>query len=193
MSRLWHLQTPLTDEEVMKLRAGDRVLLKGIIYTARDTAHKRLTELLRRGEPLPFDLKGQVIYYTGPSPAPPSRPVGSIGPTTSSRMDPYTPALLSAGLKGTIGKGKRSQQVKEALKIYRAVYFGATGGVGALLSKFIRRAEVLAFEDLGPEAIILLEVEDLPLVVLNDAFGGDLPHHHLRSLWGARDHNNQPL
>ncbi len=174
MSRLWHLQTPLTDEEVMGLRAGDRVLLKGIIYTARDTAHKRLTELLQRGEPLPFDLKGQLIYYTGPSPAPPTRPVGSIGPTTSSRMDPYTPLLLSAGLKGMIGKGRRSQEVKEALKIYRAVYFGATGGVGALLSKFVRRAEVLAFEDLGPEAIMLLEVEDFPLVVLNDAFGGDL-------------------
>ena len=168
------ITTSLSEEVVMSLRAGDRVLLSGVIYTARDAAHRRMVELLSRGEPLPIELQGQVIYYAGPSPAPPGRPVGSIGPTTSGRMDPYTPRLLELGLKGMIGKGNRSPEVKEALKRYRAVYFGATGGAVALLARRVKGAEVVAFEDLGPEAIRFLEVEDFPLVVINDPYGGDL-------------------
>jgi len=174
------ITTPLSEEVVMSLRAGDRVLLSGVIYTARDAAHKRMLEMLERAEALPIELKGQVIYYAGPSPAPPGRPVGSIGPTTSGRMDPYTPRLLELGLKGTIGKGNRSPEVKEALKRYRAVYFGATGGAAALLAQRAKRAEVVAFEDLGPEAIRRLEVEDFPLVVLNDPYGGDLYEEGMR-------------
>jgi len=174
------ITTPLSEEVVMSLRAGDRVLLSGVIYTARDAAHKRMLEMLERAEALPIELKGQVIYYAGPSPAPPGRPVGSIGPTTSGRMDPYTPRLLELGLKGTIGKGNRSPEVKEALKRYRAVYFGATGGAAALLAQRVKRAEVVAFEDLGPEAIRRLEVEDFPLVVLNDPYGGDLYEEGMR-------------
>lgn len=168
------LRTPLTDDDVLGLRAGDLVTLSGTLYTARDVAHRRLVELLDRGEPLPFDPKGQVLYYAGPSPAPPGRPIGSVGPTTSGRMDPYTLRLLEAGIKGMIGKGKRSEEVKEALRAHRAVYFGATGGAGALLSKYVRKAEVIAFPELGPEAVMALEVEDFPLIVINDAFGGDL-------------------
>ncbi|HIE48055.1 TPA: Fe-S-containing hydro-lyase [Candidatus Bipolaricaulota bacterium] len=168
------IRTPLSEEVVMSLRAGDRVLLSGLIYTARDAAHKRMLQMLKRAEALPIELKGQVIYYAGPSPAPPGRPVGSIGPTTSGRMDPYTPRLLELGLKGMIGKGNRSSEVKDALKRYKAVYFGATGGAAALLAQRVKRAEVVAFEDLGPEAIRALEVEDFPLVVLNDPYGGDL-------------------
>ncbi len=174
------ITTPLSEEVVMSLRAGDRVLLSGVIYTARDAAHKRMLEMLERAEALPIELNGQVIYYAGPSPAPPGRPVGSIGPTTSGRMDPYTPRLLELGLKGTIGKGNRSPEVKEALKRYRAVYFGATGGAAALLAQRVKRAEVVAFEDLGPEAIRRLEVEDFPLVVLNDPYGGDLYEEGMR-------------
>jgi len=174
------ITTPLSEEVVMSLRAGDRVLLSGVIYTARDAAHRRMVELLSRGEPLPIELQGQVIYYAGPSPAPPGRPVGSIGPTTSGRMDPYTPRLLELGLKGMIGKGNRSPEVKEALKRYRAVYFGATGGAAALLARRVKRAEVVAFEDLGPEAIRFLEVEDFPLVVINDPYGGDLYEEGMR-------------
>ena len=174
------ITTPLSEEVVMSLRAGDRVLLSGVIYTARDAAHKRMLEMLERAEALPIELKGQVIYYAGPSPAPPGRPVGSIGPTTSGRMDPYTPRLLELGLKGTIGQGNRSPEVKEALTRYRAVYFGATGGAAALLAQRVKRAEVVAFEDLGPEAIRRLEVEDFPLVVLNDPYGGDLYEEGMR-------------
>jgi len=174
------ITTPVSEEVVMSLRAGDRVLLSGVIYTARDAAHRRMVELLSRGEPLPIELQGQVIYYAGPSPAPPGRPVGSIGPTTSGRMDPYTPRLLELGLKGMIGKGNRSPEVKEALKRYRAVYFGATGGAAALLARRVKRAEVVAFEDLGPEAIRFLEVEDFPLVVINDPYGGDLYEEGMR-------------
>ncbi len=168
------LQTPLSTEDLEKLRAGDRVLLSGKIYTARDTAHKRFVERLDAGQDLPIQLQGQVIYYCGPTPARPGKPIGSAGPTTSYRMDSYAPRLLELGLKGMIGKGKRSPGVIEAIKKFGAVYFGATGGAGALLSKRIKSARVVAYEDLGPEAIRELEVEDFPVVVINDVRGNDL-------------------
>jgi fumarate hydratase subunit beta len=174
MSATHKLTTPLTDADVAKLTIGDVVLLTGTIYTARDAAHKRLVESLDKGEQLPFDLKGALIYYVGPSPAPPGRPIGAAGPTTSYRMDSYAPRLHSLGLKATIGKGKRSDEVKTALKKHTAVYFGATGGAGALLSQRIKAARVIAYEDLGPEAIRELTVEDFPLLVINDAKGGEL-------------------
>jgi len=168
------LKTPLSDEDCLRLRAGDRVLLSGRVYTARDEAHRRFYELLREGKELPLDLRGQVIYYAGPTPAPPGRPVGSIGPTTAGRMDRYTPLLLEKGLKGMIGKGRRSPEVREALVKHRAVYFAAVGGVGALLSRRVKRATVILYPELGPEAVHLLEVEDLPLFVVNDCYGNDL-------------------
>ncbi|GAB6062457.1 Fe-S-containing hydro-lyase [Deferrisoma palaeochoriense] len=174
MSEPIRLTPPLTDADVERLRAGDRVLLTGTVYTARDAAHARLVALIEKGEPLPFDPRGQIIYFVGPTPAPPGRPIGSAGPTTSYRMDPYSPVLVAHGLKGMIGKGKRSAEVKEALKKHKAVYFGAVGGAAALISKRIRSAEIVAYEDLGPEAIRKLEVEDFPVVVVNDAHGGDL-------------------
>ncbi|MDI6828725.1 MAG: Fe-S-containing hydro-lyase [Armatimonadota bacterium] len=174
MQELIKIYTPLTDNEVTGLRSGDRVLLTGIVYTGRDAAHKRLYELLELGKPLPIDLHGQVIYYVGPTPAKPGCVIGSAGPTTSGRMDTYTPALIACGLKGMIGKGVRNQDVKDAIRKYGAVYFGATGGAGALLAQRIKRAEVIAYEDLGAEAIYRLEVEDFPLVVINDIYGGDL-------------------
>ncbi|MCS7286564.1 MAG: Fe-S-containing hydro-lyase [Anaerolineae bacterium] len=167
------IHTPLTDEVIEKLRAGDKAELTGIIYVARDTAHKRLVETLSRGEPLPFDPKGQVIYYMGPSPAPPGKPIGSAGPTTSGRMDPYTIPLLEAGIKGMIGKGERSPQVKEALKKFKAVYFATLGGAAALLAKRIKEAQVIAYEDLGAEAVLRIYVEDFPVIVVNDIYGGD--------------------
>lgn len=166
--------TPLSDEDVEALRAGDRVRISGVIYTARDAAHARLAALIDRGEPLPFDVRGQIIYYTGPSPARPGDIVGSIGPTTASRMDTFTPALLALGLKGTIGKGYRSPAVKEALRRHRSVYFGAIGGAGAVLSRHVKALEVIAYEDLGTEAIRRLVVEDFPAIVINDCHGGDL-------------------
>ncbi len=166
--------TPLSDEDVETLRAGDRVRISGVIYTARDAAHARLAALIARGEPLPFDVRGQIIYYTGPSPARPGDIVGSIGPTTASRMDSYTPALLALGLKGTIGKGYRSPAVKEALRRHRAVYFGAIGGAGAVLSRHVKGLEVIAWEDLGTEAVRRLVVEGFPAIVINDCHGGDL-------------------
>lgn len=169
-----HLKTPLTDADIEKLRSGDVVLLSGTIYTGRDAAHKRLADALDKGDPLPLDLKGSLIYYVGPSPAPPGRPIGSAGPTTSYRMDTFAPRLHSLGLKGTIGKGRRSQEVKEAMVKYKAAYFGATGGAGALLSQRIKAAKVIAYEDLGPEAIRELTVEDFPLLVINDCYGGEL-------------------
>ena len=169
-----HLTTPLTDEAVAQLRSGDVVFLSGTIYTARDAAHRRLAESLDRGEDLPFDLRGAVIYYVGPSPAPPGRPIGSAGPTTSYRMDSYAPRLHALGCKASVGKGKRSDAVKQALKEHKAVYFGATGGAGALLSKCITAAKVIAFDELGPEAIRELTVEDFPLLVINDCHGGEL-------------------
>ncbi|EKO38977.1 MAG: hydro-lyase family enzyme, Fe-S type, tartrate/fumarate subfamily [Solidesulfovibrio magneticus str. Maddingley MBC34] len=169
-----HLMTPLTEADVEKLKTGDVVFISGHIYTARDAAHKRLVEALDAGNPLPFDLKGALIYYVGPSPAPPGRPIGSAGPTTSYRMDTYAPRLHSLGLKGSIGKGKRNDAVKAALAEYKAVYLGATGGAGALLSQRITDAKVIAYEDLGPEAIRELTVKDFPLLVINDCHGGEL-------------------
>jgi fumarate hydratase subunit beta len=165
---------PLTDETISKLHAGDHVRLTGVIYTARDAAHKRLIEALDKGEPLPVDIKGQVVYYVGPTPARPGRVIGAAGPTTSMRLNPYTPRLLEHGLKGAIGKGGRNREVREALKKHRAVYFLAVGGTGALLSKRVKSAEVVAYEDLGTEAIRRLEVEDFPVVVANDMYGNDL-------------------
>lgn len=170
----YSLKTPLQDEDIVKLKAGDVVRLTGTIYTARDAAHKRLCDLLDKGETLPFELKGSVIYYVGPSPAPPGRPIGSAGPTTSYRMDTYAPRLHSLGNKASVGKGRRNDAVRQALKDHKAVYFGATGGAGALLSKCITAAKVIAFDELGPEAIRELTVEDFPLLVINDCHGGEL-------------------
>jgi fumarate hydratase subunit beta len=174
MSEPIRLKTPLSDPEVEKLRAGDQVLISGIIYTGRDAAHKRLFDLLKEGKDLPFDIQGQIIYYVGPTPAKPGQAFGSAGPTTSYRMDAYSPTLMERGLKGMIGKGMRSDTVKEAMKKYKAVYFAATGGAGALLAKRVKKAEVVAYEDLGPEAIRRLEVENLPVIVVNDIYGNDL-------------------
>lgn len=170
----YRINAPLSDADAKMLRSGDVVYLTGVIYTARDAAHKRLMDLLDAGRALPFDLKGSVIYYVGPSPAPEGRPIGSAGPTTSYRMDTYAPRLHALGSKASIGKGKRSDEVKQALKEHGAVYFGATGGAGALLSLCITAAEVIAFEELGAEAIRKLTVKDLPLLVINDSLGGDL-------------------
>jgi len=165
---------PLTNSDVEKLRAGDKVLITGVLYTARDAAHKRLIELLDKGGKLPFDIKGQIIYYVGPTPAKPGQVIGSAGPTTSGRMDAYSSRLLDLGLKGMIGKGARSKDVLEAMKRNKSVYFAAVGGAAALIARTIKKAEVIAYEDLGPEAIRRLEVEDFPAIVVNDAFGGDL-------------------
>jgi fumarate hydratase subunit beta len=168
------LKPPLSDDDVKRLKIGDRILINGVIYTGRDAAHKRLFDLLKGGKDLPFDIKGQIIYYVGPTPAKPGQALGSAGPTTSYRMDAYSPSLIERGLKGMIGKGMRSDAVKEAMKKYKAVYFAATGGAGALLAKRVKKAEVVAYEDLGPEAIRRLEVEDLPVIVVNDVQGNDL-------------------
>lgn len=169
-----HLTTPLTDDAVDALRSGDVILLSGTIYTARDAAHRRLCDALDRGEQPPFDLRGAVIYYVGPSPAPPGHPIGAAGPTTSYRMDSYAPRLHALGLKATIGKGRRDATVRKALSEHTAVYFGATGGAGALLAQRITAARVIAYDDLGPEAIRELTVKDFPLLVINDAHGGEL-------------------
>ncbi len=168
------LTTPLSDADVMQLKTGDVVFITGTIYTGRDAAHKRMFEALDKGDVLPFNVKGALIYYVGPAPAPPGRPIGSCGPTTSYRMDTYAPRLHSLGLKGTIGKGKRNDAVKDAMKKYKAVYLAATGGAGALLSLCVQEARVVAYEDLGPEAVMELKVKDFPLLVINDAFGGEL-------------------
>lgn len=168
------VKTPLTEETVKGLKAGDRVLLNGIIYTGRDAAHKRLIEMLEKGEKLPLELEGQIIYYVGPCPAKPGRVIGSAGPTTSGRMDAYTPQLLERGLKGMIGKGIRNNEVVDAIKKNKAVYFAAIGGAGALLAESIKEAKVLAFEDLGPEAIYQLKVENFPVTVIIDSEGNDL-------------------
>ncbi len=174
MSGVIRLKTPLADADVKKLKAGDKVLLNGVIYTGRDAAHKRLFDLLKEGKDLPIDIKGQVIYYVGPAPAKPGQVIGSAGPTTSGRMDAYAPKLIEIGLKGMIGKGMRKKEVVEAMKKYSAVYFAATGGAGALLAKAIKQARVVAYEDLGTEAINRLEVEDFPVIVVNDTKGNDL-------------------
>lgn len=174
MNQPIRLKPPLTDEDVEKLGIGDRVLINGTIFTGRDAAHKRLLDLLKGGKTLPFDIKGQIIYYVGPTPAKPGQVFGSAGPTTSYRMDAYAPSLIQRGLKGMIGKGMRSDAVKEAMKKYKAVYFAATGGAGALLAKRVKKAEIVAYEDLGPEAIRRLVVDDLPVIVVNDVRGNDL-------------------
>ena len=168
------LTTPLSDEAIAGLRSGDKVLLTGTLLTARDAAHKRMAESLDRGEALPFEIAGRVIYYAGPAPAKPGRPIGSIGPTTSGRMDAYTPRLLSLGLKGMIGKGYRTPEVKEAIVRNRAVYFAAVGGAAALGAQRVVAARVVAWEDLGAEAVRELEVVDFPVIVVNDIYGGDL-------------------
>lgn len=174
MSEPIRLKAPLTDKDLEKLKIGDRVLISGTVYTGRDAAHKRLFDLVQTGKDLPFDVRGQVIYYVGPAPAKPGQVLGSAGPTTSYRMDAYSPSLIAKGLKGMIGKGMRSEVVKEAMKKYKAVYFAATGGAGALLAKRVKKAEVVAYEDLGTEAIRRLEVDDFPVIVVNDIHGNDL-------------------
>lgn len=169
-----YINVPLSPEDAETLRAGDYVYLTGTIYTARDAAHKRMYESLQKGEPLPLEMRNNVIYYMGPSPAREGRPIGSAGPTTASRMDKYAPALLNLGLKGMIGKGKRSGEVKEAIVRNKAVYFAAVGGAGALLSRAIINSEVIAYDNLGTEAIRKLEVKDFPVIVVMDSQGNDL-------------------
>lgn len=169
-----HITVPLTREDAASLRAGDYVYLTGTIYTARDAAHKRMYEALEKGEQLPMDIRDNIIYYMGPSPAREGRPIGSAGPTTASRMDKYAPSLLDMGLRGMIGKGRRRQTVKEAIVRNGAVYFAAIGGAGALLSRSIMSSEVIAYEDLGTEAIRKLEVREFPVIVVMDLMGNDL-------------------
>lgn len=169
-----YITVPLKDEDIKKLRSGDYLYLSGIIYTARDAAHKRMYEALEQGKELPFDIKDNVIYYMGPSPAREGYPIGSAGPTTSSRMDKYAHALLDLGQKGMIGKGKRSEAVRQAIIRNRAVYFAAVGGAGALLSKSIISSEVIAYDDLGTEAIRKLEIKNFPVIVVIDSQGNNL-------------------
>lgn len=172
--------TPLDEEVISTWRSGDKILISGIIYTGRDAAHKRLVELIDRGESLPFEVKGQIIYFVGPTPARPGRAVGSAGPTTSYRMDAYSPRLIEKGLKGMIGKGSRSQEVIEAMIKHKCVYMAAVGGAGALISRCITHSEVIAYEDLGPEAIRKMEVKDFPVIVVNDTLGNDLYQEGVR-------------
>ena len=179
------VRVPLTDADIESLNAGDRVRISGVVYTGRDAAHGRLMQLIESGKRLPIDVRGQIIYYTGPSPARPGAVVGSIGPTTGGRMDRYTPALLELGLKATIGKGARSQAVRDAMKTHKAVYFGAIGGAGAVLSQFVKKLEIVAYEDLGTEAIRRLEVEGLPAIVVDDCHGRDLYEEGMKQF--ARD------
>jgi fumarate hydratase subunit beta len=174
MADVHKLKTPLSDEDVAKLKIGDKVLISGTMYTARDAAHKRLVELVKKGESLPFDIKGAVMYYVGPAPAKPGYAIGSAGPTTSYRMDPYAPDLLDIGLKAMIGKGGRSQEVIDSMVKNKAVYLAAVGGAAALIAKSIKKAEIIAYEDLKSEAIRKLEVEDFPCIVANDIKGNDL-------------------
>jgi fumarate hydratase subunit beta len=174
MMNTHRIHTPLTDHSIDVLRSGDAVLISGILYTARDAAHKRMFETLDRAEALPVDLNGQVLFYAGPTPARPGRLIGAIGPTTSGRMDPYAIRLLQTGMKGVIGKGVRSEEVRKAMLYHHAVYFGAIGGTAALLSQTVRSAELIAYEDLGPEGIYRLVVEDFPVIVIYDIYGGNL-------------------
>jgi fumarate hydratase subunit beta len=169
-----HISLPFTELTIKSLKAGDNLLLSGTLYVARDAAHKRMVDQLDRGEPLPFDIKGQTLYYMGPTPAAPGKVIGAAGPTTSKRMDPFTPRLLAAGLKGMIGKGVRSPEVKDAMKKHGAVYLATTGGAGALISKCITKTEVIAYPDLGPEAVLKIEVKDFPATVIVDTGGTDL-------------------
>jgi fumarate hydratase subunit beta len=170
------LEPPIDDLMVESLKVGDQVAISGVIYTARDAAHKRMIEALDKGENLPFDVSGQIIYYMGPAPAKPGEVIGSAGPTTSMRMDVYTPRLLEAGLKGMIGKGGRSDEVRKAIVKYKAAYFTAIGGAGALIAQSIKKAEVIAYDDLGAESVRKLEVENLPVIVVNDVYGSDCYH-----------------
>jgi len=169
-----NITLPLSDDILETLHAGDELLLTGAMYVGRDAAHKRMIETLQAGEPLPVDLKGQVIYFMGPTPARPGKAIGSAGPTSSYRMDAYSPRLMTEGLKGMIGKGMRSKEVKEAMKKHKAVYLGAIGGAGALFAGCIRKVEVVAYDDLGPEALRRIEVRDFPVTVVNDIYGGDI-------------------
>ena len=174
MSEVIKITTPLSDEVVDSLKSGDQVSIKGILYTARDAAHKRLIDLLDHRDELPFDIKGQIIYYVGPTPAKPGAIIGSAGPTTSYRMDPYAPRLMEVGMKGMIGKGNRTQNVIDAIVKYKSIYFAAIGGAGALVARSIKKVEIIAYEDLGPEAIRKMEVEDFQAVVVNDTYGNDV-------------------
>jgi len=168
------LKTPLTQKDIESLKSGDKVKLSGIIYTARDAAHAKLIELINQKKELPIPLEGQVIYYVGPAPAKPGKVIGSAGPTTSYRMDPYTPQLFEKGLKAVIGKGQRSKKVKKSMIKNKSIYFGAVGGAGALLAKCIKSSEIVAYPELGAEAIRKLEVVDMPLIVINDIYGNDI-------------------
>ncbi|HJP19189.1 MAG TPA: Fe-S-containing hydro-lyase [Nitrospinota bacterium] len=174
MSNVIKITTPLSDEVVNSLKSGDQVSINGVLYTARDAAHKRLVDLLDKGEKLPFDVKGQIIYYVGPAPAKPGAIIGSAGPTTSYRMDPYAPRLMEIGMKGMIGKGNRAKNVIDAMVKFKSIYFAAIGGAGALVARSIKKVEIIAYEDLGPEAIRKMEVEDFQAVVVNDTSGNDV-------------------
>lgn len=174
------ISTPLTEEVTASLKAGDNVRISGILYTARDAAHKRLVSLISEGKQLPMDIQGQIVYYVGPAPAKPGQAIGSAGPTTSYRMDSYAPILMEHGLKGMIGKGSRSKSVRDAMVKYKAVYFAAIGGAGALLARCVKASEIVAYEELGPEAIRKLTVEDFPAVVVNDTYGNDLYEQGVR-------------
>ena len=169
-----HLTTPLKTEDLEKLKIGDQVYITGTVYTGRDAAHKRLVELLEKGEELPFNAEGQIIYYVGPAPAPPGKPIGSAGPTTSYRMDPYAPALLDVGMKAMIGKGPRDKSVIDSMIKNKAVYLAAVGGAAVVVAKSIKESKVIAYEDLGPEAIREMKVENFPCVVANDIYGNDI-------------------
>ncbi len=168
------ITTPVSDEVIAELKAGDSIFITGYLYTGRDSAHKKLIDLITEGKELPIDVKGQFIYYVGPTPARPGKPIGSAGPTTSYRMDSYAPTLYKLGLKGSIGKGARNEEVKDALKKYKGVYVASVGGAGALISKSIEEAEIIAYPELGPEAIRRIKVKDFPCIVINDMYGGDL-------------------
>lgn len=174
MSKLVVLTTPLSDADVERLAIGDHVELTGVVYTARDAAHKRLVDALDKGESLPFDIRGQIIYYAGPAPAKPGMPIGPVGPTTSYRMDSFAPRLMKEGLKGMIGKGNRSQEVIDAIKRHKCVYLAAIGGAAAVIAKSVKKAEVIAYDDLGTEAVRRLEIEKFQAIVVNDIYGNDL-------------------
>lgn len=183
----YRINDPFTTEKFKDLKAGDTVLLTGVIYTARDAAHKRIMELIDNGETLPFELKNSLIYYVGPTPEKPGMPIGSAGPTTSYRMDAYAPRLLDLGETGMIGKGQRSQEVKDAVVRNRAVYFAAIGGAGALMAQCVKKSEIIAFDDLGAEAVRRLEVEDFPVTVVLDSYGGDLYKEGRNAYLESRD------
>lgn len=184
-----YMKAPISDHDIGELRAGDYVYITGTIYTARDAAHKRMYETLQKGDTLPIEMNHNIIYYMGPSPAREGRPIGSAGPTTASRMDKYAPALLDLGLKGMIGKGKRSESVKDAIVRNNAVYFAAVGGAGALLSRSITKSEIIAYDDLGTEAIRKLEVKDFPVIVVIDSKGNDLYESAVKQYRISEDNN----